>query len=264
MDYLNVQAGPSGKKAAIAKLREAYFSGTPLTKSQRRLARKLYRGLCGTSNGYIAPHIRQVNLRKQGKTSLYDIEYVVEGEYDDESVKIRMFSDTTNPDPKAIKNIAKYQRMLKQQSTDSEMFVKDILDKIPGIRYSFQQPFYICEKMFFADFYIHSARMVIEIDGGVHNIATRKLKDTERTAYLNSVGVQVIRFTNEEVLADTIKLYEAIAPYVVVKKRRTVLAEDSKNNKVKGRKLKKLHKRKGANKGNDNGMGKNFIFFIFL
>jgi len=50
------------------------------------------------------------------------------------------------------------------------------------------------------DFYCHKKRLSIEIDGGYHLTAAQKEKDQDRSAYLNSVGIKEIRFTNEEVL----------------------------------------------------------------
>jgi very-short-patch-repair endonuclease len=51
-----------------------------------------------------------------------------------------------------------------------------------------------------ADLYCHQARLVVEIDGLVH--LSQQEKDRERTDCLKSLGLRVVRFTNEEVLAD--------------------------------------------------------------
>jgi very-short-patch-repair endonuclease len=51
-----------------------------------------------------------------------------------------------------------------------------------------------------ADFYCPSAKMVIEIDGAVHN--ERQDADSRRDAYMASVGLTVIRVPAAEVLAD--------------------------------------------------------------
>ena len=52
---------------------------------------------------------------------------------------------------------------------------------------------------FIADFYCHSVKLVIEVDGGIHRIKDRKEYDILRTNELDQLGVTVIRFTNEEV-----------------------------------------------------------------
>lgn len=48
-----------------------------------------------------------------------------------------------------------------------------------------------------ADFYCDFAKLVIEIDGSQHNTYFQIQHDNKRTDYLNSVGIEVIRFTDE-------------------------------------------------------------------
>lgn len=52
---------------------------------------------------------------------------------------------------------------------------------------------------YIADFFCASAKLVIEIDGSGHGTDEQRKIDNERTEYLESVGLLVIRFTNEEV-----------------------------------------------------------------
>ena len=52
---------------------------------------------------------------------------------------------------------------------------------------------------FIVDFYCHQAKLVIEVDGGQHYTKAGIEYDRERTAVLNSFGLQVIRFGNKEV-----------------------------------------------------------------
>jgi guanylate kinase len=61
-------------------------------------------------------------------------------------------------------------------------------------------------------------KLVVEVDGGYHQIPEQIISDEERTKRLNQLGYKVIRFSNEEVLNDienvlkTIKhiLYELV------------------------------------------------------
>jgi len=50
---------------------------------------------------------------------------------------------------------------------------------------------------FIADFYCHEARLIIEIDGGIHDLQTDR--DSARTEYLEQRGYRVTRIHNEEV-----------------------------------------------------------------
>ena len=55
---------------------------------------------------------------------------------------------------------------------------------------------------FIADFVCLPKKLVIEIDGGYHQLPDAHISDEERTKQLNAFGFRVIRFTNEEVIFD--------------------------------------------------------------
>lgn len=52
---------------------------------------------------------------------------------------------------------------------------------------------------FIADFYCHSARLVIEIDGSGHYTKQGRERDQERTEILEKYGICVLRFSNSDV-----------------------------------------------------------------
>ena len=51
-------------------------------------------------------------------------------------------------------------------------------------------------------FYCHKAKLVVEIDGSQHYDSDGLANDGRRTAYLESQGLSVVRFTNIEVLTE--------------------------------------------------------------
>ena len=53
------------------------------------------------------------------------------------------------------------------------------------------------ESFFVADFYCHDEKLVVELDGKIHQYKLRE--DIKRTEILNSLGVKVLRFNNDEV-----------------------------------------------------------------
>ena len=63
---------------------------------------------------------------------------------------------------------------------------------------------------FIVDFYCHSAHLVVELDGGQHFEPENFQKDLERTKRLNSLGLKVLRFTNNEVDHNFIEVCAAI------------------------------------------------------
>ncbi len=65
------------------------------------------------------------------------------------------------------------------------------------------------------DFYCPDRKLAIEIDGDTHFTADAQKYDQERTVYLESIGVTVIRFTNKEVMDNLNGVLERIAEYIL-------------------------------------------------
>ena len=61
---------------------------------------------------------------------------------------------------------------------------------------------------FIVDFICVEKSVVIEVDGGQH--AENEELDLQRSAFLNKMGYQVVRFWNNEVLQETEAVLEAI------------------------------------------------------
>ena len=89
--------------------------------------------------------------------------------------------------------IAKQLR-LNQTVTEKKMW-ECFLRKLP-VRILRQRPI----DNFIVDFYCSGLRLVIEIDGESHFTEQGKIYDEERTNILEGYGLQVVRFTNVEVL----------------------------------------------------------------
>ena len=53
---------------------------------------------------------------------------------------------------------------------------------------------------FIVDFYLPEYKLVVEIDGASHDDVDQKKYDDRRTEYLQNNGIEVIRFTDGEVL----------------------------------------------------------------
>jgi very-short-patch-repair endonuclease len=68
--------------------------------------------------------------------------------------------------------------------------------KVPG--YKFRRQHSIGQ--FIVDFYCTKARLVIEVDGLIHQYQGEE--DTIRQEYLESLGLKVIRFSNDAILND--------------------------------------------------------------
>ena len=53
---------------------------------------------------------------------------------------------------------------------------------------------------FIVDFCCPDAKLIVELDGGIHDSREAQIADALRTEFLNAKGYTVIRFRNEQVL----------------------------------------------------------------
>jgi len=63
---------------------------------------------------------------------------------------------------------------------------------------------------YIVDFVALEVGLIIEVDGAYHSERQQEEDDERRTRELKTMGFEVIRFTNEEVLYDTNKVIEDI------------------------------------------------------
>ena len=63
---------------------------------------------------------------------------------------------------------------------------------------------------YIVDFYCHAAKLVVELDGSQHYEEKGIAYDAERTAYLESLGLEVMRIPNNEVMRNFEGVCEAI------------------------------------------------------
>ncbi|MEN8252772.1 MAG: endonuclease domain-containing protein [Patescibacteria group bacterium] len=91
----------------------------------------------------------------------------------------------------------KYARKLRKKITDEEraLWYKLKAGRFLGLKFKRQEPI----GPYIVDFYCHSKKLIIELDGGHHNEEEVKGYDEERTLYLESKGLRVIRFWNYQI-----------------------------------------------------------------
>ena len=101
---------------------------------------------------------------------------------------------------KANAKLYNYAKELRRNSTPEEKLLWGYLKnrQAAGLKFRRQHP----QDKFIADFYCHERKLIVEPDGTVHDTKERKEADKGRTYGLNWIGIKVIRFSNEEVLAD--------------------------------------------------------------
>jgi len=67
---------------------------------------------------------------------------------------------------------------------------------------------------FVVDFYCPKYKLAVELDGEVHFTDEAEAYDKERTEFLNSVGVRVLRFENFEVFQYPMRTLDEIRKYL--------------------------------------------------
>jgi very-short-patch-repair endonuclease len=88
-------------------------------------------------------------------------------------------------------------RELRKQMTPAEKRLWDFLKQKSLSRFKFRRQHPI--KKFIVDFYCHELKLVIELDGSIHDQVVQAEYDLGRTFELEELGLKVVRFRNEEV-----------------------------------------------------------------
>ena len=106
-------------------------------------------------------------------------------------------------------NIFRKAEELRNNMTEAEKILWERLRKKQlGVRFKAQHPI----EQFIADFYCHSAKLVVELDGEIHN--QQKEYDIVREAEMEKYDITIIRFTNHEVFEDIDGVVERIRDYL--------------------------------------------------
>ena len=89
-------------------------------------------------------------------------------------------------------------RQLRRDQTDAEKLLWYSLRsrQLCGLKFRRQYPL----GPYVLDFYCHTYRLCIELDGGQHYESTGIQHDAQRQAFLTSHGIHTLRFSNREVL----------------------------------------------------------------
>ena len=98
-------------------------------------------------------------------------------------------------------------RQLRQTQTDAEALAWAFLRNRNCLGFKFRRQVVISG--FIVDFYCPELRLVIELNGSVHDSQDQRLRDRERDAVLTLASVRVVRIRNAEVnrarLVETIR-----------------------------------------------------------
>ncbi len=117
-------------------------------------------------------------------------------------------------DPMMYEMLKTYAEENRKNPTEAENVLWEAL-KAKGIGAKFRRQHIIGD--FIVDFFCNEAKLVIELDGGYHNMPAQMKSDEERTAALNEMGYTELRFKNEEVISNIEAVLKTIKTFTNIK-----------------------------------------------
>jgi len=112
----------------------------------------------------------------------------------------------------AAPKLFEYAKQMRHAPTEAELLTWGLLTREIFKRHHFRRQHPIAT--YIADFYLHSVKFVIEIDGGYHQHKFQKEYDDFRDKDMEALNISVLRLTNQEIMykPDTaiIKIAETI------------------------------------------------------
>jgi very-short-patch-repair endonuclease len=99
----------------------------------------------------------------------------------------------------ASKELILYSRQLRLHMTRAEKILwEKIRNKALGHKFRNQHALY----KYVVDFFCFEIRLIIEADGEIHTLAENALNDIDRENNLRSLGLHILRFTNDQIFND--------------------------------------------------------------
>jgi very-short-patch-repair endonuclease len=120
--------------------------------------------------------------------------------------------DPEHPDWKVSDKLRSNARALRKKLTDVERILWSELrgQRLNGAGFRRQVPI----ENYIADFVCHTAKLVIELDGGQHYSDRGERADAARSAIIEAQGFKVLRFSNHDVITNRAGVLETIAAAV--------------------------------------------------
>ena len=104
--------------------------------------------------------------------------------------------------------LLEFAKTMRHNATDAENLMWQLLRNKRFMNLKFRRQHVI--KPYIVDFYCHKIGLVIELDGGQHGTDEGKEYDTERTKFLEALGLKVVRYWNHDVLGRTDVFLESL------------------------------------------------------
>jgi very-short-patch-repair endonuclease len=108
---------------------------------------------------------------------------------------------------KVSRELQERARELRKNMTPAEKILWEKLrhNQLNGLQFRRQQII----NPFIVDFYCHSKALAVEVDGDIHDL--QQEYDAERSSYLITCGFRILRFTNDEVKNNLVRVLQKIS-----------------------------------------------------
>lgn len=120
--------------------------------------------------------------------------------------------------------LIEFARKLRQDATDPEALMWACLRNRRVNKRKFRRQHALAP--YVLDFYCADLKLSIELDGGQHNTNEGKQHDKAREAFLRSLGIETLRFSNEEFMRNTDSVMN------VIWNRTTLTPQNSRSSKT--------------------------------
>ena len=107
--------------------------------------------------------------------------------------------DYQTADPILYMRLKAYSKEMKKFATEAESILWEYL-RAKQLGKTFKRQHIIGD--YIADFVCLESGLIIELDGGYHQLPEQQICDEQRTEWLEKHGFRVIRFKNEELLTN--------------------------------------------------------------
>jgi 5-methyltetrahydrofolate--homocysteine methyltransferase len=107
--------------------------------------------------------------------------------------------DYQTADPMLYMRLKAYSKEMRRFATEAESILWEYL-RAKQLGKSFKRQHIIGD--YIADFVCLESGLIVELDGGYHQLPEQQINDELRTEWLEKHGFRVIRFKNEELLTN--------------------------------------------------------------
>jgi type I restriction enzyme, R subunit len=114
-----------------------------------------------------------------------------------------------------------YARELRKHQTEAEKVFWNAVRNRKFLNLKFRRQHQV--GFYIADYYCHEWKLIIELDGGIHELVENQRADEERDWNLNLKDCKVLRFPNDKVVNDLDSVLKEVANYIQLIKGNTNL-----------------------------------------